>query len=103
MRPLLLTFCAAAAPSVQAEPVGDVKRGYNFAKQVCAECHAIEKNDLYSPNISAPNFSVIAQSPGMSGIALSVFLRTPHVDMPNLILSAQEILDVTAYIESLKP
>ena len=67
------------------------------------ECHAVEKNDPYSRDVFAPNFSAIAQSPRMTGMALSVFLRTPHQNMSALVLATQEMLDVIADIESLEP
>jgi hypothetical protein len=47
-------------------------------------------------------FEVIAKTPGMTGMALSVWLTTPHRNMPHLILSAQERDDVIAYITSLR-
>jgi mono/diheme cytochrome c family protein len=86
-----------------AQTRGDPNRGYRFAERVCAQCHAIERNELGSPLDDAPTFSAIAQSSGMTGLALSVFLRTPHSTMPNLVLSMDQITDVAAYIESLKP
>jgi mono/diheme cytochrome c family protein len=102
---IIRIFAALAASSIaaaHAEPLGDADRGHLLAKQVCAECHAVEKNETVSRNTAAPTFSAIAQSPGMTSLALSVFFRTPHENMPNLVLPTQQMLDVIAYIESLK-
>ena len=93
---------AGAQTLATAQTRGDPERDYRFAERVCAQCHANGKNESASPDSVAPNFSAIAQSPGMSEIALSVFLRTPHDTMPNLVLSVDEITDVIAYIASLK-
>lgn len=98
----LALLSAGAQALANAQTRGDAEKGYRFAKGVCAECHATGKNESDSPNRAAPNFSAIAQSPGMSEIALSVFLRTPHATMPNLVLSVDEMTDVIAYIGSLK-
>jgi hypothetical protein len=47
-------------------------------------------------------FETIANTPGMTALALSVWLTTPHREMPHLILSAQEREDIIAYITSLR-
>jgi hypothetical protein len=38
----------------------------------------------------------------MTGLALAVFLRTPHRNMPNLIISDRDRDNVIAYILSLR-
>ena len=49
-----------------------------------------------------PAFRSIADTPGMTATALRVFLTSSHPKMPNLILTPEEITDVTAYILSLR-
>jgi hypothetical protein len=44
----------------------------------------------------------IAETNGMSEMALNVALQTPHRAMPNIMLDPQERADVVAYILSLK-
>ena len=53
-------------------------------------------------NPLAPPFKAIAESKGMSAMALNVALLTPHHAMPNIMLDPQERADVIAYILSLK-
>jgi mono/diheme cytochrome c family protein len=91
----------SAAPVLAQEPAS-VDAGYALAQAVCAECHGIEAEDPISPNINAPPFHEVANKPGMTIIALSVWLRTPHPTMPNLVISADEVSDLSAYILSLK-
>jgi mono/diheme cytochrome c family protein len=100
---ILLSFLllAGGASGVQAQ-TGDAKKGRAFAEKTCAACHAIDRDQLQSGEPDAPSFQAIANSPGISWIALSVVLRTPHVQMPNLVLSPQEQADVIEYILSLK-
>ena len=85
-----------------AQDFGDVEAGHAFARQVCATCHAVEAEQTVSPHPGAPTFRAAANVPGMTGTALVVFLRTPHSDMPDLVLPPEKMRDVVAYILTLK-
>ena len=54
-----------------------------------------------SPRVGVATFKTIANTPGMTGTALAVWLRTPHKSMPNLIIEAEDRNNVIAYILSL--
>ena len=102
-----MTRCSLAALAILiltcrslAQESGDPKQGMEVAKQICGQCHAIEKGT--SPVADAPSFDTIATTPGMSPIALNVALRTSHKTMPPLVLAPDEHNDVIAYILSLK-
>jgi mono/diheme cytochrome c family protein len=85
-----------------AQEVGRPIQGLASAQRLCAQCHAIEKEQARSPNEAAPPFAVIAAIPGMTAIALTVALNTSHRTMPNIMLEADERADIIAYILSLK-
>jgi cytochrome c len=85
-----------------AQEAGDPAAGHTFARSLCAVCHAVDADTDQSPNPSAPTFSRIAAEPGMTATALSVILRNPHREMPDLILSPDERANVIAYILTLK-
>ena len=95
---ILSTMIGASA----AQESGDKERGRALAGRICAECHAILPGAANTPAPGVATFEVIANTPGMTAMALSVWLTTPHRNMPNLILSAQEREDVIAYITSLR-
>ncbi len=76
--------------------------GRLLAQQVCSECHAVGKQDLGSPNSQAPSFARIADTPGMTAIALNVFLNTSHPTMPNIILTNDQTNEIVDYILSLR-
>lgn len=101
-----LAICVAAAAGANwpaaSQEIGDAEMGHIFAREVCASCHGIEKGDQTSPEPFAPTFEIIATTPGMTPTALSIFLRTPHSTMPNLVLSDDELGNVIAYIMTLK-
>jgi mono/diheme cytochrome c family protein len=98
--------CAAAALSVSCLAAkaqdADVEAGAAYAERVCAACHAVLANEQYSPLPDAPTFQSVADTPGMTELALSVWLQSSHPTMPNIILTQDEIRNVVAYIHSLK-
>lgn len=94
-----LAMLATTNAGAQEAPVKE--RGLVLAREVCFACHAILASDPIT-TAPPPSFRAIAESSGMSEAALGVFLRSPHINMPNLVLSAAEIRDVAAYIMSLK-
>ena len=50
----------------------------------------------------APTFQSVADTPGMTELALSVWLQSSHPTMPNIILSQDDLRNVVAYIRSLE-
>ena len=96
---LLFSLTAQAA---FAQSVGDAKAGSAYAEQICAECHGVRAEARISPNERAPTFQAVANSRGMSEMALRAWFRTPHPSMPNLVIRDKEADDVIAYILSLK-
>ena len=85
-----------------AQELSRVEAGYRLAEEICVECHAIASDELRSPNIDAPTFFDVANKPGITVMALSVWFRTPHPTMPNFVFSETETSDLAAYILSLK-
>jgi mono/diheme cytochrome c family protein len=86
----------------QAQDVGQPGRGLERAQQLCAQCHAVQKEQARSPNGDAPRFQAIASVPGMTATALSAALNTSHRSMPNIMLAGEEQADIIAYILTLK-
>ena len=101
---ILSTFVLAVAivAPLRAQDAGDPRYGLSLARQVCFECHAIQPQQLMSPNPRAPTFPQLAATPGMTSAALTVALTTPHVGMPMFRLSSEQREDIIAYILSLR-
>ncbi len=97
---LLLALSLPAAAT--ARDLGDFGAGYDLARGVCATCHRVEKGDTSEKHIDVAAFQTIADSPAKTALGLRVFLKSPHRNMPDLILSETEIDSVIAYIQSLK-
>ena len=85
-----------------AEEAGDKREGRTYAQAHCGECHGVESADEISPNLDAPNFVAIANTPGMTARALAVWLQTSHPNMPNFMIPAEQKDDVIAYLMSLR-
>lgn len=93
-----LTFGCA-----EAQQIGNAKEGLAYAQAHCAECHGVETtSDDFSPDADAPDFSVVANTPGMTERALVVWLQTSHPTMPDFIIPAEARDNLVAYIMSLK-
>ena len=84
------------------EPRGDAHKGLVYAERVCAECHNVSRSEATSPNRQAPPFKQIADTPGMSVTALTVWSRTSHPTMPNYMIDPADMDDLIAYIVSLR-
>jgi mono/diheme cytochrome c family protein len=85
-----------------AQEPGDPVKGLAFANRHCAACHGILPNDQVSPRRGLSTFHVIANTPGMTGTAISVWLRNPHKEMPDFIIDVEDRTNVIAYILSLR-
>jgi mono/diheme cytochrome c family protein len=91
-----------AVQPLHAEEGGSTERGLGLARQVCSECHAIQAQQLQSPNARAPTFVTLATTPGMTSTALTVALTTPHAGMPMFRLTTDQRESIIAYILGLK-
>ncbi|MCP8938466.1 cytochrome c [Alsobacter sp. SYSU M60028] len=92
----LTVLVAAAAPAAAA----DISAGRELARKWCSECHVLGAVPSGAPG-QGPAFADVARMPSTTGLSLSVFLRSSHANMPNLILTPTESDDLVAYILSL--
>ena len=98
----LTAILALSLSSTVEAQEADVASGQAYAEDVCAQCHAVLAGEEMSPLIEATPFQEVANTPGMTEMALTVFLQTPHINMPNLVLEQDDMRNVVAYIRSLK-
>jgi mono/diheme cytochrome c family protein len=94
-----LSLGAAVA---HAQEPGAAQRGLAYARTNCVQCHGIERNERFSPEPNAPAFQSLANTPGVTWIALTAWLQRSHETMPDLIIPPNHREDVIAYILSLK-
>jgi len=92
---------AAAAHGAAAQDA-DIVAGKAYAEKICADCHAILPDEEVSPLLAATPFQEVADTRGMTELALTVWLQSSHPTMPNIILEQDDMRNVVAYIRSLK-
>ncbi len=100
-RVAIISVLGVSIPAA-AQETANLSAGRDLALQVCAECHAVMPEEGLSPNAASPTFKAIANSPGISRIALLTWFQTPHKTMPNLVLKAEDADNLAAYIISLR-
>ena len=101
----LAALVLGACASQPSGPVSDdaaALRGRAYAEETCATCHAVSDAQLYSPNASAPSFEELANTPGMTRVALNAWLHSAHPTMPHLIVEQDRIDDLSEYLATLK-
>lgn len=113
MKAALLLFSVIAACGLAAcshteragDPVPLVRVGKNAAGNLCAGCHDV--SDEYRappPRVAGmpPAFITVAASPRVDVKRLTQFVRFPHGEMDNVVLTNREADAIVAYILSLK-
>lgn len=86
-----------------ATATGNKAAGRAFALASCSVCHVVSPDQPSPRNFTtAPDFQSIANTRGMSDIALREFLFGPHPTMPNMSLSDEQARDVIAFIAGLR-
>jgi mono/diheme cytochrome c family protein len=94
----ILLFGLLSTIPTLAQDTNAVQRGRTVVERRCAACHAVRPGETTSPNTAATSFTRVATTPGVTELALQARLQTSHQRMPNLILDADDMRDVIAYI-----
>lgn len=89
---------AAGAPRSGPRAVAE---GHRLAQAWCQSCHAVEPG-MAGWFDEAPSFQAIADRSGTTALALKVFWRTSHHNMPNLVILPEQADALSAYILSLR-
>lgn len=77
--------------------------GLVYAEKTCSACHAVAAGQTRSPDPRAPTFETIANTPGMTIMALNVWLHSSqHRDMPYLNVGEDHLEMLSEYLYSLR-
>ena len=98
-RLIILLGLLSIAGTAAAQDVGNPSAGRELASQWCSDCHDIAPSGQGSRG-RAPAFAEVARMPSATALSLSVFLRTSHGNMPNVMLSPDQSDNLVAYILS---
>ncbi len=102
-RTSLVLLCLAGATPVSAEPA-EIAEGRHALESRCSRCHAIGPDGM-SQHAEAPPFRDIVKRypPESLEESLAEGITSGHPDMPEFILSPDEIAAVVAYLHTLEP
>jgi cytochrome c553 len=99
LRLMTLASVLGLSTMTNAVAAGDIEAGRDLVTRSCTSCHAA--NDARTATDAAPSFAFLArhntQKPGWA----KDWLMDPHPPMSGIMLSRQQIDDVTAYLNSL--
>lgn len=99
-----LASCATPQ-AVAPQPMSPAaERGMQFVTRSCAGCHAVNGSG-HSANAVAPPFASVRMRHTSIGLerSLAQIAREGHGEMPPIYMTAAEVQDIVAYIESLEP
>jgi mono/diheme cytochrome c family protein len=111
---LIAVSAAATASAANAQTKlvgGNAGAGRILALRICTGCHVVTPDQpfkpVYAPPPYPPDFKEIANRSNVTAASLQHHLETlpaipSNVNMPNLMLSTQEIRDIAAFIVSLR-
>ena len=78
------------------------QRGHALARTLCSNCHVIDDASSSPVPVGIPTFRAIANRAGQTGQRIRDVLIKPHTPMPEIQLSNDEVLNILAYLESLR-
>lgn len=98
------SFITAASAVTGAEnlPRPSPEKGYALAQRFCNGCHLIDNSTTTTVPAGVPTFPGIANKSGQTGQHIMSVLIQPHPPMPDIHLSNEEIMNIVAYLESLR-
>src|SRR5262249_39069460 len=99
---ILLVGLVVSTDVVGAEDTTKIAAGRILAKGWCAHCHMVSDDQRFAPVQGVPIFFAVANDPMTTETALRVFLATPHMRMPDFMLTRKEADEIIAYILSLR-
>ena len=99
---VLAAGLAVLSAGAQAQHRGGAMRGEALARDVCADCHAVEASPEVLRTDAPRPFAMVARDPAWDDDALRAYIRDPHPQMPQFELTPEGLDDVVAYIRSLR-
>jgi mono/diheme cytochrome c family protein len=96
---LLLSASAALAGALTSKP--DPEQGQALAERLCANCHLVGAGQRQA-NVDVPSFREIANKREQTEGAIMGRIVLPSHPMPEIPLTKREIVDLAAYIMTLR-
>lgn len=97
-----LLAAVPTAPKAEDLKLPSAAEGQELSEKLCIGCHVIGTEAEGATPVGPPTFSSIANKPGQTAERIKGALVAPHPPMPDMQLTNDEILDVIAYLETLR-
>ena len=98
---LFIAGVLAVPAAAFAQPANRHSLGRQVAIELCSSCHRVTEGQPRTGR-NVASFFAIANLPSTTALSLTVFLRSNHKGMPNLIVSEPDSDQLIDYILSLK-
>ncbi len=97
-----LAIAATAFAAGPAKPPPSPTNGKQLAERFCMTCHLIGSEQTGVSTVGPPPFATIANKADQTAERIKGALMMPHPPMPDMQLSTTEMLDLIAYIQTLR-
>lgn len=77
-------------------------RGQSTSERLCINCHLVKTGQAGNAIAGVPSFAAIANRPDQSSKRIANVLMESHPPMPTVSLTRHEILDIIAYLDTLR-
>ena len=98
----LLIAQPASANDKKEKWIPDTARGQGTSERLCTNCHLVKPGQSGSAIAGVPSFAAIANRPDQSSERIANILVQSHPPMPTMSLTRNEILDIIAYLDTLR-
>ncbi len=97
-----LTLAATVAVSEEATRQPSAETGLELSRKLCKACHVVDEEGSAATPVGPPSFAAIANKPGQTADLIKGSMILPHPPMPDIQLSNDEIMDIIAYLDTLR-
>lgn len=98
-----LSFLIVLTAQAGLSQAADVAQGGALARSLCSNCHIVAPGEAQGPvTAGVPSFMAIADKPDQNADKLQAAMLSPHPPMPQVQLTTFELVNLAAYILSLK-
>jgi mono/diheme cytochrome c family protein len=97
-----LAWMAPQGHCAEEPPPPSAEKGHALAQKFCSGCHVIQSDAGTTVPAGIPPFRAIANRAGQTSERIISILIQPHAPMPDMHLSREEMLDIVAYLDTLR-
>lgn len=99
---LLAASSSAFAADKKERFIPSAERGHALAERLCRNCHLVDDKPGAAVPAGTPTFRGIANRTDQTSRRIMDVLIAPHAPMPDMQMSRDEMLDIIAYLDSLR-